>query len=345
MSRWQHFWLKIRNYEYWPFAIFYFPVFFYYIILALKRGAFFFFSASNPSIENGGMLGESKWSIFKKIPESLIPKTQLFEANVKSVDVYKYMQESDIDFPIICKPDIGERGWMVEKIDTLEKLEYYLNEIKVPFLVQEYVSFPLELGVFYVKIPDEEKGRVTSIVRKGFLSVMGNGNDTVIRLLEEKARANLAFNYESHYSKELLSLIPENNEVVVVEPIGNHSRGTSFLNDNHRITPELNDRFEAIATSIGDFYFGRFDIKTTSYDDLKKGESFKILELNGAGSEPGHIYDPAFSIGRAYRDIFKHLNLLAKVSYVNHRKGVPYLSLREGWSEFRKIRKYNKEKK
>jgi hypothetical protein len=33
------------------------------------------------------------------------------------------------------------------------------------------------------------------------------------------------------------------------------------------------------------------DIKYTSFEDLKKGENLKIIEINGIISEPTHIYD------------------------------------------------------
>ncbi|MEQ9006519.1 MAG: hypothetical protein RLP12_01450, partial [Ekhidna sp.] len=69
----------------------------------------------------------------------------------------------------------------------------------------------------------------------------------------------------------------------MIEPIGNHCRGTKFLNDNHEINTELNQAFNQLAGQIPDLHFGRFDLKCKSYDDLKELKNFKILELNGAG--------------------------------------------------------------
>jgi len=54
---------KITHWEYWPFELVYFPVVLYYFWLSIRARSFFFFSASNPSIETGGMLGESKFGI------------------------------------------------------------------------------------------------------------------------------------------------------------------------------------------------------------------------------------------------------------------------------------------
>jgi hypothetical protein len=68
------------------------------------------------------------------------------------------------------------------------------------------------------------------------------------------------------------------------------------------------------------------------------------MELNGAGAEPAHIYHPGTSIFVAYKAIFKHLDILQKVSTANHRTGIPYMKLSEGYKEWKKLKKYNREK-
>jgi hypothetical protein len=64
-----NFWTRLTNWEYWPFSVIYFPVFFYWLWLSVKARSLFFFSAANPSIESGGMLGESKYRILKNVPD------------------------------------------------------------------------------------------------------------------------------------------------------------------------------------------------------------------------------------------------------------------------------------
>ncbi|MEQ9006518.1 MAG: hypothetical protein RLP12_01445 [Ekhidna sp.] len=177
--------IRIKNWEYWPFAFLYFPVFFYYGWLVLKHRSFFFFTASNPSIEFGGMFGEKKSDIFKLIPEEYLPKTRLVEKG--DIERASFLAEQ-IGFPLIAKPDIGERGVWVSKLEDQQQLKKYVASCPVNFLLQEVVDYPVELGVFFIKYPGKE-GRVTSIVRKDFLSVEGDGQSTVGELLKKSTRA------------------------------------------------------------------------------------------------------------------------------------------------------------
>ena len=112
---------------------------------------------------------------------------------------------------------------------------------------------------------------------------------------------------------QLEEVLP-NGEEKELESIGNHCRGTAFLNGNDLINDQLHEVFDQICKNIPGFYFGRFDLRCSSLDDLYWGQGIKIMELNGAGSEPGHIYQPGTSIFTAYKDIFHHLNILLKIS-------------------------------
>ncbi len=332
-------WIRWSNWEYWPFSFLYFPVGFYYTWLAIKRGSFFFFTAANPSIEFGGMMGEKKSDIYKLIPKKFIPQTQLFSKNEKQGAIHF---ANKIGFPIIAKPDIGERGTWVEKIKDQAALGNYIRDCPVPFLIQELITYPVELGVFYVRFPDEKKGKITSVVEKAFLSVTGDGKSTIKTLLGSNPRASLQVDMDHKRIAPLLTMVPSKNQLVEIESIGNHCRGTQFLNKNDKISPELERAFDKIADQIPNFYFGRFDLRCNSLEELAELKNFKILELNGAGAEPGHIYQPGYSLIQAYQDINWHLATLAKISHLNKRNGHRYWSLKEGMKKLKEVRKYNK---
>jgi len=332
----------MTHYEYWPFDLLYFPVYFYYLFLAIKYRSFTYFTSSNPSIETGGFLGESKWEVFKLIPKKYLPTTLLFSPDVEIEDLEKSLRKSGIAYPFIAKPEIGERGWMVEKISNRQDLALYLSKIKVNFLIQELVVFPIELGVFYIRYPNSEQGRVTSIVKKGFLKVEGDGTSSVKALLEKNTRAILNFNFGSDFKKSLLKKVPAEGQKVIVESIGNHCRGTAFINANNEIDEKLNQTFDTIAKQIPGFYFGRFDLRCQSFEDLKNEKNFKIMELNGAGSEPGHIYDPDYSLLKAYRDIIWHFKVLAEISNLNKKQGISPWTLKQGLNKWKEIREYNR---
>lgn len=331
--------VKLTQWEYWPFSLLYFPVFFYYFWLSFKKGSFFFFSASNPRIEFGGMFGEKKSDIFKTIPPSYIPETYLISRRDSKLAMVK---SALIGFPLIAKPNIGERGAWVRKVENQEELTRYVQNCPVDFLLQELVSYPIELGVFYVRKPGQESGRVTSIVRKHFLAVIGDGKHSIIQLLHQNTRALLTADLDSDYLRQKGKIVPDRGEEVLVEPIGNHCRGTQFLNDADQIDAPLIAAIDRLAKQIPDFYFGRFDLRCRSYEDLKELKHFKILELNGAGSEPGHIYQPGYSLWKAYKEILWHLKVLADISEENKQNGVAYLNFKEGLKKWKAHRAHNR---
>jgi hypothetical protein len=342
MKKLANWWHKVTHYEYWPFDLFYFPIYFYFGYLMLKHRSFFFFTSANPGIEFGGMLGEKKSDIYLSIPKGSYPKTALCPADISGRDLLETLKLHDISFPFIAKPNIGERGNLVEKIDNLPAMFRYLSRIKVDFLIQEFIDYPLELGIFYVRIPGEEHGKITSVTMKKFLAISGDGKSTVETLLNRNPRARINFNFEHPDFLDIKNSIPSHGEEVLIEPIGNHCRGTSFLDMTSIVDSQLEEVFDTVAKKIPEFYFGRFDIRCKSIQDLKDDKYWSIIELNGAGAEPGHIYQPGFGIINAYRVIIQHLRLLSTISKENRKRGHEYWAFRNGIAKMRQIRSYNR---
>ncbi|MEM9981256.1 MAG: D-alanine--D-alanine ligase, partial [Bacteroidota bacterium] len=257
--------------------------------------------------------------------------------------VERQLAVKGIDFPLIVKPDVGERGFGVEKIATTTALQAHLQQYQhLALIIQEYIDFPLELGVMYYRLPNEVSGQISSVVEKEFLQVTGDGTSTLAQLFRQNKRTNYHFDMlATQYASELQNVLPAGEQKDLVS-IGNHSRGTTFLNANHLITPQLIDVFDEISRSVTGYYFGRYDLRVPHLEDLYAGRNIKVLELNGANSEPAHIYDPQMPLWQAYKDLFKHWKALYQVSIQNHRKGVAYAPLGE---TVRKIRRYFKERR
>jgi hypothetical protein len=329
--------IKLRSWEFWPFGILQGPVFLYWLLLAVRARSIFFFSASNPGILSGGMMGESKFEVLDLIPKELKPRTFLIKLPATTASVIKQMNDWGLSFPVIFKPDLGERGWMVRRIDNENDVEQYLSEIKINFVIQELVDLPFEFGVFYARYPDRPKGRVTSITMKKFLTVTGDGKSSLRELILSDDRAKLQWKIlNSTYKAELDTILPINEKKELVS-IGNHCLGTTFLNANHLITPKLNESFDAISQQVRGFYFGRFDLRCSSLEDLEAGR-VKIVELNGCGAEPAHIYHPGSSFWRGMATLFAHVHSMYRISVINHSMGVPYLSFQEGRAIYRKFK-------
>ncbi len=307
------------------------PVWLYY---ALKARSLFFFNAANPFIRYGGMVMESKKEIYDQVPGDLIPATVLMAKGTPVQDVGRRAADAGIRFPMIVKPDIGMKALGVARVHDEAELIRYAKRIGNDFLVQEMIEAPRELGVFYVRRPDEVRGRITGMVEKEFLSVTGDGRRSLEELVRRKPRA-----YFQAASLEALlqtrgNTVPEQGEKVMLVPFGSHTRGARFADITHQADDRLTKTIQTICDRIPGFYFGRLDIMFTNLEELREGKGFSVIEVNGAGSEPTHIYDPGHSIWFAWKEIIRHWRFLYQVSAGNKRRGHRYLSWREGKALF-----------
>jgi hypothetical protein len=330
--------IKTFSWEYWPMWIIYFPTSFYYVYLSIKARSFFFFSASNPSIETGGMFFESKWKIFQLIPHSFFPSTLYVDVKGNVSSILKQMEVAKIQFPIIAKPDRGEKGWCVKKINSIQELEEYRSTINIPFLIQVYVDYPLEFSIFYYRNPSHQKGEITSVTMKKMLTVTGDGTSNIDKLIQLNNRAFLQYKRLRGIDTINFHHVPGIGEQKVLVPYGNHVLGAMFLDYNHLIDEALTDVFDNLSKKIEGFYFGRYDLRCTSIEDLKIGKNISILELNGAGAQPAHIYDPKFSFLEAQYVLAKHYKMMFDAATENNRRGIRYMS----YQSFKKTKKLEK---
>ncbi len=286
-----------------------------------------YFSTANPGMKYGGVVGESKFKVLSTIPSRYLPKTKFIYRNTSYSNILKIIENEGLEYPFIIKPDVGERGKGVEMIKCEKELEAYLVNKTNDLNIQEYIDFEIELGILYYRFPGAERGQITSIVQKGFLSVTGDGNHSLQWLMANEIRTGQRREYLNEKFKNELEEILSEGEKRYLEPIGNHCRGTTFYNGHHLINEKLNWIFDEIAHKVRGFNYGRFDIKVPTYEDLYNGENIKILELNGVSSEVAHIYDPEYKLIQAYKDIIANMKIIYLVAKKNHDLGMEYESL------------------
>jgi len=311
--------IRLKHWEYWPFGLVYLPVFVYWAWLSLRARSLFFFSPANPTITNGGFLLESKKQIYDLMPAGVYPRTLYCRRGMRMDQIRLQLAIEGLKFPLMAKPDIGQRGMGVELLKDECALLLYALRSKVDFLLQEYIDYPMEIGVFYYRMPGEEKGVITGIVGKEFLSVTGDGRRTVEELLQQEERYVLQLRALRRTAGRRLERVPLRGEVVELVPYGNHSRGAKFLDETGRVSPRLERVIDELCRRIPGFYFGRLDIRFESWELLEAGAAFSVIELNGAGSEPTHIYDPRHSLFFAWKEIIRHLQILFRVSRASRR--------------------------
>ncbi|HEV3224387.1 MAG TPA: hypothetical protein VGZ90_16015 [Puia sp.] len=338
MPGWKNkpFWIRLLHWEYWRFHVIYMPIYPIFILLCLRARSFFFYAAANPKIKNGGFLGESKKEIYELVPGALQPRTIFFSKGSDPGSVLERLVHDGFHFPLIGKPDIGGRGRGIKKLDDATSVMEYASAVPFNFHIQEFILYENEAGIFYYRFPDQNKGNISGIVHKEFLKVRGDGFHSIRDLLKTNPRAILQIPQLEIDEPEMLHSVLPAGEIFTVSPYGNHARGALFLDDSRSVNEALVKLMDEICQQIPEFYFGRLDIRYESRELLDQGKSFSILEVNGAGSEPTHIYDPSHSIFFAWKEIIRHWILLLRISLANHQRGHSYLSVSEGLQMFKK---------
>src|SRR5262249_41715750 len=147
------------RWEFWPTWLFYLPLVPWVGWLVLRHRSFIVITAANPGIPHGGIVGESKFDILSRLagPHGLPSRL------VSSID-----QLGGMDYPIVLKPNAGQRGAGVRIVHSRQEAVRYLAENSLPVLAQEYHPGPHEAGIFYYRIPGEPRGRIFSITDKRF---------------------------------------------------------------------------------------------------------------------------------------------------------------------------------
>lgn len=334
--------IKWSSWEYWPMSILYIPVCIQYLWLALRARNPFFFLTTNPAIDEGLILSDSKFKTLKLVPEAYRPLT-LFVKDDTAFDLaLREMRVMQIDFPVILKPDIGYRGLHVHRVLDKEELRSLIEKIKVPHIIQEYIDHDFEIGIFYYRFPGEQTGYIPSITVKEFLSVTGDGTHTLCELVFQNQRAILQKEKVKKQFASIWDKVLEKDQKLILEFIGNHNRGTRFVNGQELYDKKLLTVFDELNHEMKGFNYGRFDIRTKSIESLKFEKAYKILEVNGIGAEPTHIYDPDYKITKAWSELLYLWRVVFKIAAMHKKTGSKYVSFKEGVKRVKIYLKYTK---
>lgn len=324
---------RLLRWEFWPPYVFYPPVIAYIVYLGLRFRSLTLFTAANPAMPASGFVGESKHEILSHLKNagSFLPLSALLSQGTpddRLTQAQAFMQKHQLSFPIVLKPDAGQRGSGVVVVRSSHKLQEYLCHASFPTIVQEYVP-GREFGVFYVRHPDDKQGRIFSVTEKRMPVLVGDGCRTLEELILADDRAVCMADFYLRSKSERAHEVPVAGEKVQLVEIGTHCRGAIFLDGSYAITPALEKTIDRIATTIDGFFFGRFDIRVPSIEDFMSGQNLKVIELNGVTSEATHIYDPKFSLIAAYRVLFEQWRIAFEIGHRNREQGVRPSSVME----------------
>ena len=325
-------WLRATRWEFWPTWATYPPVVGHMLLLALEHRSVTVFTAANPAMPAGGVIGESKIDILRGLGPVGVARSMCIDAALsierRLVMVDDFLACEGLDLPVVFKPNQGQRGTGVVVARTRQELEGLVERMRVDTIVQEFVS-GLEFGIFYVRRPSDARGHILSITEKRLPFVIGDGVSTLEALiLSDPETIGMArFHLRQHAAR--VSAVPAKGEVVSLGDCGSHCRGARFYDGHALLTPALERAVETMASRFQGFWFGRFDLRVPSVDALKRGEGLTVLELNGVTSEATHIYDPAVSLVEAYRALFTQWRLAFEIGAANAARGARVSSLAE----------------
>jgi len=325
-------WLRLSRWEYWPPWVFYPPIVLYILWLGIRHRSLTLFTAANPGMPAGGFVGESKWEILQGLggrgahlpATSRLDPSKSTAANLDALQ--RFIQGAGLTWPVVLKPDVGERGRGVAIVHNLEEASRHVERSRELLLAQEYLP-GREYGVFYYRKPGEPRGRILSVTDKRFPEVHGDGSRTLERLILEDPRAVAHASLHLASFGERLWSVPDRGERILLVQLGTHCRGATFLDGRNLITEALTQAVDEVSRRYEGFWFGRYDLRSATEADLQAGR-FRVVELNGVTSEATSIYDPSHSVWYAWRTLAAQWRLCFEIAALNRAAGARPAGLR-----------------
>lgn len=329
---------RLTRWEFWPPWMFYPPVVAYIVWLAIRFRGLTVFTAANPAIPDGGFVGESKFDILSKLTaqSDLVARTALIRGGLPDDDrvarARSFVALHGLSFPIVVKPDVGQRGEGVEIVRSDAQLAATIAARRGDTVLQAYAPGH-EFGVFWVRRPGESRGWIASITEKRFPTVTGDGRSTLGELIDADDRAVLMRTAYAAALGDRIADVPKDGDVVPLVELGSHCRGAMFLDGSWVWTEALERAFDRVASGFDGFHFGRYDVRVESLEAFRRGCGFTIVELNGVTAEATHIYDPRTRLVDAYRVVFGQWRTAFEIGAANRMSGAqPASTMALAWS-------------
>lgn len=310
------------------------PLVLQWLGLALRYRCATLPSAANPHITAGGLVGEGKLEYFLgmgRLAKAATADYCAISTRVlpSSAELQQLLAATGLSYPVIAKPDLGLCGHGVRLVLDEGELRAYL--VAFPsgetVVIQRYLPHEGEAGIFYVRDPDTDRGRIIGLTLRYFPYVVGDGCRTLAMLVDADPRARRLLRSPRHECRLAGARIPAVGEKVRLATIGSTRVGGLYRDGGRHITPQLTAAIDAIARDMPAFHFGRFDVRFESLATLQDGNGFVIMEINGAGAEAIHAWDPDLSLHSSFRQIFAKQRILFAIGHAQRRRGVQPISL------------------
>lgn len=318
-------------FEFWPTWLMYLPVVIQSLFQGLYHRSLTLPLLANPALPLGGMVGVPKSALLAQsrgeckdtILEWFIHRVSEQNLNEQIAEIMSELEQRKLQWPVVCKPDIGCRGNGVRLVNSEVELEDYLQQypVNADIMIQKLSRWEPEAGVFFVREPGDEQGRIISLALKYMPYVVGDGKHTLEQLIEKDARArHLKHLYLERHRNYLERIIPEHEPYRLIFS-ASHCKGAIFRNGEEFISEMLTSRINTLMHELPEFYYGRLDIKFRDLESFQRGENLEIVEINAASSESLHIWDRNTSYGQALIALLGQYRLLFRLGASNRARG------------------------
>lgn len=331
---------RARRWEFWPAWLFYLPIILWILGLGLRYRAPTVFTAANPLLDSGGLVGERKHQALAPLqthaPQWVAPFVVLPAGAVESrIEAALAFVSTTAGWPLVLKPDVGQRGRGVVIARDAVAVRAYFTHFDGAVIAQRYIEGE-EYGIFVARVPGELQPRVLSLVHKTFPAVTGDGQRSLLQLILDDARAQLIAPLLLPRLGASVDEVPAVGERVALVEIGAHCRGSCFLDARGLVTPALIDTLAQLLDAVPGYHFGRLDLRVPGGEAaLRRGEGLQVLELNGVAAESAHIYQPGFPLWEGYRAMFRQWSLAFAIGAEQARRGAPVTGAFELLRRFR----------
>ncbi len=304
------------------------PIVAQWVWLSLRHRSVTLPSSANPQITTGGMVGEGKMEYLEIMGQRALAATAtttsvVCDGAASLVEAEAAMSACGLAYPIVVKPDLGWCGFGVRRVDDSAALAQYFASFPrgERVVIQRWIDEPGEAGIFYMRDPANPVGQVIGMLLRHYPRVVGDGVHTLAQLIAADPRARRLGRDGASEACCDLALVPPAGQETRIAIVGSTRVGGVYENGSGFVTPSLVEAIDAIARDMKDFHVGRFDVKFTSLAALGAGTGFTVIEVNGAGSEAVHAWDPRLTLAQAYQIIFDKQRRLFAIGAEMRRRG------------------------
>lgn len=269
----------------------------------------------NPDIDGiSGMVGASKAHLNTKVNPHYRPKDLVFTAKSFPETLLPVLKQKKLSFPLFIKPVQGERAAGVQFLPSEADLLALELETEREYLLEDAVMTQSEFCISVVRDITTQKFHIFSLTERVIPTVTGDGQHSIAELIQtlpltEAQKQKVLGALEADF---LTTVLPKGLDQVVVRT-ASISYGTEYVRYDHTLSKAklqaITEQINTVLTAASGFNVGRFDIKADALDDLVSG-NFKVVELNGIGGMPTHVYERHLSLIQKQTILDEYFTLL-----------------------------------